>query len=407
MPYLDQSGLTRLWDRMKAVFAPKSHTHAAGDIDASTLIIAPLKVPKTPPIASSSYDISIGDGAYIPGDASSDNVAIGTYSACMAATQGRQVAIGKQSISSGNGAVSIGQLSNAYGNSSVAIGRQPTAAEIQGIAIGFSSTVLTKRGIAIGQNSFVGYGAAFDVNSEKQSGSENASVAIGAYSVVNEGETDVVSFGNEGYQTTYSYSRKTAGSTYHPKSDAPYWGVATAATPDAYVGITRRLIHVKDPVNAQDAATKNYVDARIAAAGGAAADYVVAQGTCDFWTWRMWESGVAECWGSTGAASVPVTTAWGSLFEGPAHSNGFPGNASESSALAFSATVGGVKYSKLFCEAPSFCSCGFVPAGGAGISGVEVGGGLSATSTPTVYLLRPTAATVQGSYSYRAVGRWR
>ena len=81
---------------------------------------------------------------------------------------------------------------------------------------------------------------------------------------------------------------------------------------------------------------------------GAAADYVVAAGTCDFWTWRMWESGVAECWGSTGTASVPVRTAWGSLFEGPAHSNGFPGNTG-SSALAFSATVGGVKYSKLFC----------------------------------------------------------
>lgn len=153
-------------------------------------------------------------------------------------------------------------------------------------------------------------------------------------------------------------------------------------------------------------ATTEFVAAAIAGAG-APTDYVVAAGTCDFWEWRMWASGTAECWGSTGAASVPVTTAWGALFEGPAHSNGFPGNASESPALAFSATVGGVKYSKLFCETPSFCSCGFVPAGGAGISGIEVGGGLSATSTPTVYLLRPTAATVQGSYSYRAVGRWK
>lgn len=30
--YLDQPGLLELWDRIKAVFAPKSHTHQASDI---------------------------------------------------------------------------------------------------------------------------------------------------------------------------------------------------------------------------------------------------------------------------------------------------------------------------------------------------------------------------------------
>lgn len=136
-------------------------------------------------------------------------------------------------------------------------------------------------------------------------------------------------------------------------------------------------------------------------------DCVVAQGTCDFWTWRMWASGVAECWGSTGETSESVTTEWGSLYEGSAHSNGFPGNTSASSALAFSIEVEGVKYTRLFCDVPEFCSCAFNPTPGAGISGIEIGGGLSAIKTPTVYLLRPTSATVEGSYSYHAKGRWR
>lgn len=138
-----------------------------------------------------------------------------------------------------------------------------------------------------------------------------------------------------------------------------------------------------------------------------AADYVVAQGKCDFWTWRMWKSGVAECWGSTGATYEDVTSEWGYLYEGAAHYNGFPGNTSESSALAFSVNIDGATYTKLFKETPGFCSCSFNPTGGTGISGIEIGGGLSALRTPTVYLLRPTSASVEGHYSYHAKGRWK
>ena len=138
-----------------------------------------------------------------------------------------------------------------------------------------------------------------------------------------------------------------------------------------------------------------------------AADYVVAQGKCDFWTWRMWKSGVSECWGSTGETYENVTSEWGYLYEGSAHSNGFPGNTSESSALAFSVKLDGVTYKRLFKNVPEFCSCSFNPTGGTGISGIEIGGGLSALSTPTVSLLRPTSASVEGHYSYHAKGRWK
>ena len=137
------------------------------------------------------------------------------------------------------------------------------------------------------------------------------------------------------------------------------------------------------------------------------ADYVVAQGICDFWRWRMWSSGVAECWGCTGETNDDVSNEWEYLYEGTAWYNGFPGNTSVSSALLFSVKIDGKTYSKLFRSTPDFCSCSFIPTGGTGISGIEIGGGLSAMRTPTVYLLRPAAATVTGCYSYHAKGRWK
>lgn len=43
-------------------------------------------------------------------------------------------------------------------------------------------------------------------------------------------------------------------------------------------------------------------------------DYIVEQGTSGIWTYRKWNSGVAECWGSTAATTVSISTAWGSIF---------------------------------------------------------------------------------------------
>ena len=41
--------------------------------------------------------------------------------------------------------------------------------------------------------------------------------------------------------------------------------------------------------------------------GGVCADYVVAQGTSGIWTYRKWNSGVAECWGIYSASGVNLT----------------------------------------------------------------------------------------------------
>lgn len=46
-------------------------------------------------------------------------------------------------------------------------------------------------------------------------------------------------------------------------------------------------------------------------------DYVVEQGESGFWTYRKWNSGLAELWGNRGE-SLPINTEWGSIFRSAA-----------------------------------------------------------------------------------------
>lgn len=46
---------------------------------------------------------------------------------------------------------------------------------------------------------------------------------------------------------------------------------------------------------------------------GLIADYVVETGTSGIWTYRKWNSGIAECWG-TYIKTGPITAAWGNLY---------------------------------------------------------------------------------------------
>lgn len=43
-------------------------------------------------------------------------------------------------------------------------------------------------------------------------------------------------------------------------------------------------------------------------------DYIVEQGVSGIWTYRKWNSGLAECWG-TYEFQTAVNTAWGSIYE--------------------------------------------------------------------------------------------
>ena len=116
------------------------------------------------------------------------------------------------------------------------------------------------------------------------------------------------------------------------------------------------------------------------------ADYIVEQGTSGTWTYRKWNSGLAECWANKNCGDIAVTSAWGALFEG--------------------SNIGGIAYpSGLFVSQPIFFPSAQTTR--YGICGIEIDGG-NATTTPNLYLLRATAQTVQGVYlSMYANGRWK
>ena len=113
-------------------------------------------------------------------------------------------------------------------------------------------------------------------------------------------------------------------------------------------------------------------------------DYIVEQGTSGIWTYRKWNSGVAECWGNE-LKSTAVNTAWGNDYVSPALSTSFP--------------------SDFFTSAP--------------IVSIYISGGYSATvqnanASPTkdsvVYgILRPVAVSTSQSYRahIHATGTWK
>lgn len=51
-------------------------------------------------------------------------------------------------------------------------------------------------------------------------------------------------------------------------------------------------------------------------ASGGGADYVVEQGSNNFWTWRKWSSGIAELWAVSGIDQLQISSAWGSMYYG-------------------------------------------------------------------------------------------
>ena len=56
------------------------------------------------------------------------------------------------------------------------------------------------------------------------------------------------------------------------------------------------------------------------------ADYVIEQGTSGIWTYRKWNSGIAECWGTSEVSNLAITTTWGSLKYGTLSAINFPSN---------------------------------------------------------------------------------
>ena len=492
--YLDQPGLMGLWDRMKAVFAPKSHTHRASDVSGviqngaelmTTNPFSPLpkmyisKIDNAFYAADKRFSVSgeliasdgtkkalssselgvLFDGSYesqvvipagsklvlrmnfedLPGNKFPDypygRIIVSFYYVCKPKSIAMKVynnyepqGVCWKDLTPINLNAMNRADTNAFAFYNGYYGAQEFELTVEGDGSNsYGCTSLTQIEMHLdrpysGRNPFLSkyaaeelyypltapkfigdvQGNAYTATEIKAQAGVNASLEklptwtatpTDSTQLVRRDTANTATYGRVTFLTVWNYIKGKVDALYAPKASPAFTGNPTAPTPS--FGDSSKSL-----------ATTEFVANAIKGAS-APTDYIVAQGTCDFWTWRMWASGVAECWGSTGATYEDVTSEWGYLYEGSAHSNGFPGNTSESSALAFSVKLDGVTYTRLFKNVPEFCSCSFNPTGGAGISGIEIGGGLSALSTPTVYLLRPTPSRVDGQYSYYAKGRWR
>ena len=147
--------------------------------------------------------------------------------------------VGTASSATGNMSIAVGEAAESTEYSAVAIGSNVRANSSYGVAIGFGAVTNGTNGIAVGQATNAaedGISLGWSANSGNQgvaigrgsSATVEKSVAIGSFSQANEANTVSIGNGDGG-------------------SDPA----------------TRRLVNVTDPVNAQDAATKNYVDTQL------------------------------------------------------------------------------------------------------------------------------------------------
>ena len=121
---------------------------------------------------------------------------------------------------------------------------------------------------------------------------------------------------------------------------------------------------------------------------GNTADRIVEQGTSGDWIYEKWNSGVAKCYTSVSVKDVPITTAWGALYQSdliklPAFPSEVPFPSAPRVFLQFS-NIGG--HTAL-------------------ISGAS---NVSKTSSGEAYLFRPAAATLSnGAIVIEAIGKWK
>lgn len=196
-----------------------------GDAGAEINSIAPLTV-GTAPRAADRESVVIGDHSNANGASS---VAVGHYSTTRGAYS---TSVGTYSTST-DASAAVGQDATANGSLTVAVGAVASATGNRSIAIGGESGTVATEELSTSDPKWTTIGS--------------YSVALGAGSLVATGQDNVVSFGNGGISEYWRLRRN----QYVDHKDAPD-GPAT-----------RRLINVTDPVNAQDAATKNYVDTQL------------------------------------------------------------------------------------------------------------------------------------------------
>lgn len=123
---------------------------------------------------------------------------------------------------------------------------------------------------------------------------------------------------------------------------------------------------------------------------GVQLDYIVDQGTSGIWTYRLWNSGVAECWGRK-SVTTTIATAWGSLFT--------------------SGVLTGTNVALPFTFVDVPCITVALTNNGAGVFLMAAGSWAppSTTTTGAFELVRGTSSTASNSYglNYQVKGRWK
>ena len=204
--------------------------------------IAPLTT-ETPPLATGPYSISIGDRAK--------------------STAQSSVSFGPSAVASGTASLSIGFRSNSSSPDTTAIGSFASASDSGSLSIGARSSS-TSSSVSVGagsessnQGTAIGYGAnATSTYLNSGSTSIGASASAPGLSAV------AVGYGSESsadMAAAIGYNSSAAGL----RSVAIGSDSAATSTDEFSIGsdsLQRRITHVSDPTDDQDAATKKYVD---------------------------------------------------------------------------------------------------------------------------------------------------
>ena len=121
--------------------------------------------------------------------------------------------------------------------------------------------------------------------------------------------------------------------------------------------------------------------------GGSGLDYIVEEGTEGIWTYRKWDSGIAECWTKQSYTTLKAPTAWGNLYYGTV-----------ASTLTFP--------SGLFTAAPEIQLNLTSASGRFWVSHVN---DMTASNVGTIYNLAPQQYTGNnaGTLSIYAIGAWK
>lgn len=120
-------------------------------------------------------------------------------------------------------------------------------------------------------------------------------------------------------------------------------------------------------------------------------DYVIEHRTEGSWTWRKWNSGIAECWGRHSIShQVAVDDGWGNLYCSGEESLSYP--------------------QRLFVASPSHCTIELATTGGKDFWLARRGSG-NERNTDSVYLVTASEGVVLPenalALSVYALGRWR